>query len=111
VSYDYIINLFLHIIHFQGPIVIEQWLPNKSPPKRITYHRINHDEFIKNEIKPKRNRYIEYTKPKRIIELEIIRLPIVKLDPKEYQKRSNELIKLDYLRSLKQELDLLTWRI
>ena len=80
--------------------MIEQWLPNKPPPKRITYRRVNRDEFIQNEIKRQRNRYIEYKKPHTTIEVEIIRLPIIKLDPKEYQNRSNELTKLDHLRSL-----------
>jgi hypothetical protein len=91
--------------------VIEQWLPNKPPPKRITYRHINRDEFIQNETERKFNRYIEHQKPRAATQIEIIRLPVITLSPKEYEKRSNELTQLTHLRSLTHDPNILQWRI
>jgi len=91
--------------------VIEQWLPNKPPPKRITYRHINRDEFIQNETERKFNRYIEHQKPRAATKIEIIHLPVITLSPEEYEKRSNELTQLTHLRSLRYDPNTLQWRI
>jgi hypothetical protein len=94
-----------------GPIVIEQWLPNKPAPKRITYRHVNRDEFVQNEFKRQRNRFIEYKKPHTTIEIEIVRLPIITLSPEEYQNQSIELTRLDKVRSITRDPNILQWRI
>jgi hypothetical protein len=118
VSYDD--NLYSLFITFffaclflilKGPIVVEQWLPNKPAPKRITYHHVNRDEYVQNEFKRQRNRFIEYTKPRTTVELEIIRLPIITLRPDDYHRQSVELTKLDKVRSITQDPNTLQWRI
>ena len=96
---------------FAGPIVVEQWLPNKPPPKRITYRTINRDEFVRTETERQRNRFIEYTKPHTTIEVEIVRLPVIKLSPDEYRTRSLDLTRLDRVRSISQDPNTLQWRI
>lgn len=95
----------------KGPIVVEQWLPNKPAPKRITYHHINPDEYVQNEYQRQRNRFIEYTKPRTTIEVEIVRLPIIKLKPEEYHRDSPELTRIDNVRSLTRDPNTLQWRI
>ncbi len=92
----------------KGPI---EWLPNKPPSKRITYHHINDKEFIQNDTKRQYNRYIEYKKPRTIIELEIIRSSIIEIDSQEYQTRSDPLTQLNHRRTFTHDLDLLHWRI
>lgn len=92
--------------------MVEQWLPNKPAPKRITYRSINQNELIENETKRKRNRYIEYKKPHTTIEVEIIRLPIIRQDPKDYHhQQTNDPKQLKYFRTLSQDLELFRWRI
>lgn len=95
----------------KGPIVVEQWLPNKPAPKRITYHHVDRDEFIQSETERQRNRLIEYRKPHTTVEVEIVRLPVIKLDPREYHNRSPELTRLDSIRSSTHNPDVLQWRI
>ncbi len=95
----------------KGPIVVEQWLPNKPAPKRITYRHVNRDEFNQLESQRLRNRFIEYTKPQTTIEVEIIRLPVVTLKPEEYQDQALELTRLDRVRAITQDPNTLNWRI
>ena len=102
---------FIYFSILKGPIVVEQWLPNKPAPKRITYHHVNREEAVQNEIHRQRNRFIEYTKPHTTIEVEIVRLPVVTLKPDEYQYQSNELTRLDKVRSITQDPNTLNWRI
>ncbi len=83
---------------------MDQWLPNKPPPKRVIYRRINHDELVQNETKRPHNRYIEYKKPHIRIEVEITCLPIIKMDPKDYLTQSSRLNHL-------QSPDHVRWRI
>jgi hypothetical protein len=87
----------------KGPIIVDQWLPNKPPSKRVIYHRINSTELTQNEIKYPGNRYIEYKKPHTRIELEIIRLPIITMNPKDYRTQSTEFHHHNF--------DFLRWRI
>jgi hypothetical protein len=96
---------------FKGPIVVEQWLPNKPAPKRITYRHVNREEFLQSETQRQKNRFIEYTKPHTTIEVEIVRLPVVKMTPQEYQNRSGDLTQLDQVRSMTQDPNTLQWRI
>ncbi len=91
--------------------MIEQWLPNKPPPKRITYRHTNRDEFIQNETEQKFNRYIEHQQPRATTKIEIIYLPVITLSPEEYEKRSDELTQLTHLRSLRYDPNTLQWRI
>lgn len=93
------------------PIVVEQWLPNKPAPKRVTYHHIDRDEFVEKETQRQRNRFIEYKKPHTTIEVEYVRLPVVTLNPQEYHRQSNQLTRLDNLRSVTQDPNTLQWRI
>ncbi|CAF1383172.1 unnamed protein product [Adineta steineri] len=93
------------------PIVVEQWLPNKPAPKRITYHHVNPEDYVQSETHRLRNRFIEYTKPHTTIEVEIVRLPVIKLRPEEYHNRSPELTKIDEVRSMTQDPNTLNWRI
>jgi hypothetical protein len=103
------LSLFFPIL--KGPIVVEQWLPNKPAPKRITYHHVNRDEFVQNETHRLRNRFIEYRKPHTTIEVEIVRLPIITLKPEDYQNQSTNLTRLDAVRSMTQDPNTLNWRI
>ena len=73
----------------QGTLVVSHWLPNQS-------HVTTDQE--KQRQRPY-NRYIEYKKPHRVVQVEIIRLPIIKMDPRNYSKISNESIRLDRLRA------------
>ncbi|CAF0742742.1 unnamed protein product [Rotaria sordida] len=93
------------------PIVVEQWLPNKPAPKRVTYRHVNRDELLQSEARQQHNRFIEYTKPHTTVELEIVRLPIIKLKPEEYHGQSNELARVDNIRSLANDPNILQWRI
>ncbi|CAF3379661.1 unnamed protein product [Rotaria sp. Silwood1] len=93
------------------PIVIEQWLPNKPAPKRVTYRSINRDEFLRSETERQHNRFIEYTKPHTTVELEIVRLPVIKLKPEEYLNQAVELAQVDNIRSLANDPNILQWRI
>jgi CRISPR/Cas system endoribonuclease Cas6 (RAMP superfamily) len=95
----------------KGPIVVEQWLPNKPAPKRITYRHVDREQFAQNEHERLRNRYIEYTKPHTTIEVEIVRLPIIKLRPEEYQSKSSVLTQLDTVRSFTHDPNTIQWRI
>jgi hypothetical protein len=108
ISISLLINILLIL---KGPIVVEQWLPNKPAPKRITYRHVNREEYVQNEIERQRNRFIEYTKPHTTIEVEIVRLPIVKLRPEEYQEQSSEPVQLNRVRSIAQDPNTLNWRI
>ena len=95
----------------KGPIVVEQWLPSKPAPKRVTYRHVNRDEFARTDTERLRNRFIEYSKPHTTIEVEIVRLPVIRIDPQDYQNRSTELTRLDQVRSTTQDPDRLQWRI
>lgn len=95
----------------QGPIVVEQWLPNKPAPKRITYRHIDREEVAQEDHRRMHNRFIEYKKPHTTIEVEIVRLPIVKLRPEDYGNRSPDLTRLDTVRSMTQDPNTLNWRI
>ncbi|CAF1333535.1 unnamed protein product [Adineta steineri] len=88
------------------PVVIEQWLPPKPSSKRIKYRYANPKEFER-----KRNRFIDHKPPHITVEYELIRLPIIKITPEEYQNKSNELNQLDNIRSLLYNSDTLYWRI
>lgn len=93
----------------KGPIVVEQWLPNKPAPKRITYRHADHEEI--EAIERPRNRFIEYKKPHTTIEVEIVRLPVMKLKPEEYARQSSNLTQLDSVRSITRDPNVLQWRI
>ncbi|CAF3429638.1 unnamed protein product [Rotaria socialis] len=93
------------------PIVVEQWLPNKPAPKRVTYRHADHDAYAKEQFERTHNRFIEYKKPHTTIEVEIVRLPIVTLNPSEYVDQSDELVQLDKVRSLTRDPNILQWRI
>ncbi|UJR10437.1 hypothetical protein I4U23_014641 [Adineta vaga] len=57
------------------------------------------------------NRYIEHQNTHTAVEVEFIRLPVMRLNPEEYYRRSNELAKLDSIRSSMYEANTLQWRI
>ncbi|CAF2041181.1 unnamed protein product [Rotaria magnacalcarata] len=93
------------------PIVVEQWLPNKPAPKRVTYRHADHEAYAKEQFERAHNRFIEYKKPHTTIEVEIVRLPIVTLNPSEYADQSDELTQLDKVRSLTRDPNIIQWRI
>ncbi|CAF2381047.1 unnamed protein product [Rotaria sp. Silwood2] len=93
------------------PIVVEQWLPNKPAPKRITYRTVDRDEFLQSETERQHNRFIEYKKPHTTVEFELVRLPVIKLKPEEYLNQSVELARVDNIRSLANDPNILQWRI
>lgn len=105
------LNFSLTFFSFEGPIVVEQWLPSKPAPKRVIYRQAERVETNGNEDRQVRNRLIQYQKPHTTIQLEVIRLPVIKISPEEYQKRSSELTKIDQVRSIKQDPNTLNWRI
>jgi hypothetical protein len=107
----FFVNNFFFFFILKGPIVVEQWLPNKPAPKRITYHHVDRDEFVQNEGERLRNRFIEYTKPHTTIEVEIVRLPVIRLKPEEYQSQSPQLTQLDQVRSFTHDPNTIQWRI
>jgi len=70
----------------EGPIVVEQWLPYKPAPKRIIKHSLP-PEALRTPPSP-HNLLVSYAKPRALIEVELVRLPIVKIDPQTYQQMS-----------------------
>jgi hypothetical protein len=73
-------------IYFPGPIVVEQWLPYKPAPKRIIKHTLP-PEVLRTP-PPPHNLIVSYAKPRALIEVELVRLPVVKIDPHTYQQMS-----------------------
>lgn len=69
---------------FSGPIVVEQWLPYKPAPKRIIKQSIPR-QALKTPPLP-HNVIVSYAKPRALVEVELIRLPVVKIDPQVYQQ-------------------------
>lgn len=69
-----------------GPIVVEQWLPYKPAPKRIIKHSLP-PEALQSPPAP-HNIIISYSKPRALIEVELVRLPVVKIDPQTYEQMS-----------------------
>ncbi|CAF0833535.1 unnamed protein product [Didymodactylos carnosus] len=57
-------------------IILEQWLPYKPAPKRIIKHSLPREAFLPPP-RP-RNIIISYSRPRALIEIELIRLPVVK---------------------------------
>jgi hypothetical protein len=76
----------IHFIFLQGPIVVEQWLPYKPAPKRIIKHSLP-PEARQTPPAP-HNIIVTYSKPRALIEVELVRLPVVKIDPQTYQQMS-----------------------
>ncbi|CAF0758044.1 unnamed protein product [Didymodactylos carnosus] len=70
------------------PIIIEQWLPYKPAPKRITYRHIDQNE-LQQTVQQQKNIIIEYSKPRATIEVELIRLPIQRQNPSQYKSVSH----------------------
>ncbi|CAF1414673.1 unnamed protein product [Adineta steineri] len=68
------------------PIVVEQWLPYKPAPKRIIKHSLPPEAL--QTPPPPHNIIVSYAKPRALIEVELVRLPIVKIDPYTYQQMS-----------------------
>ncbi|CAF2979026.1 unnamed protein product [Rotaria socialis] len=68
------------------PIVVEQWLPYKPAPKRIIKHSLP-PEALQTPPTP-HNIIVSYSKPRALIEVELVRLPVVKIDPQAYEKMS-----------------------
>ncbi|CAF1407614.1 unnamed protein product [Adineta ricciae] len=66
------------------PIIVEQWLPYKPAPKRIIKHSIPREAL--QTPPPPHNIIVAYSKPRAIIEVELVRLPVVKIDPQQYQQ-------------------------
>ena len=77
----------------------------------MTYRHVNAEEFIQSSRARPRNRYIEYKKPHTIVEVEIIRLPVIRLNPADYRSRSMEMPRLESLRSLVNDTNAFQWRI
>ena len=75
------------ICFLSGPIVIEQWLPYKSPPKRILKQPLP-PEALQTAPIP-HNILVAYDKPRTLVEVELVRLPIVKVDPHMYQQMTD----------------------
>ena len=76
----------LIFIFRQGPIVVEQWLPYKPAPKRIIKHSLPPEAL--QTPPPPHNIIVSYTKPRALIEVELVRLPVVKIDPHTYEQMS-----------------------
>ncbi|CAF1289970.1 unnamed protein product [Rotaria sordida] len=68
------------------PIIVEQWLPYKPAPKRIIKHSLPR-EALQTPPSP-HNLIISYSKPRALIEVELVRLPVVKIDPQVYEQMS-----------------------
>ncbi len=79
------INSYLFIF-IKGPIVVEQWLPSKPAPKRIIKHSLPPEAL--QTPPPPHNLLVSYAKPRALIEVELVRLPIVKIDPETYRQMS-----------------------
>ena len=82
-----------------------------SPKRHIDRQKMTQDALLQNPTEGKHNRYIEHKKAHVSIEVEIIRLPVIKLNLEEYEHRSNELAKLDSIRSSMHDSDIFQWRI
>jgi hypothetical protein len=70
----------------QGPIIVEQWLPYKPAPKRIIKHSLPREAL--QTPPPPHNIIFSYSKPRALIEVELVRLPVVKIDPQTYEQMS-----------------------
>ncbi|CAF3809623.1 unnamed protein product [Rotaria sp. Silwood1] len=68
------------------PIIVEQWLPYKPAPKRIIKHSLPREAL--QTPPPPHNIIISYSKPRAVIEVELVRLPVVKIDPQVYEQMS-----------------------
>ncbi|CAF1106585.1 unnamed protein product [Rotaria magnacalcarata] len=68
------------------PIVVEQWLPFKPAPKRIIKHSLPREAVQTPQ--PPHNILVSYGKPRTLVEVELVRLPVVKIDPHTYQQMS-----------------------
>lgn len=68
------------------PIVVEQWLPYKPAPRRIIKHSLP-PEQTQTPPAP-HNLIISYSKPRAVIEVELVRLPVIKVDPQAYEQMS-----------------------
>ncbi|CAF1120991.1 unnamed protein product [Adineta steineri] len=68
------------------PIVVEQWLPYKPAPKRIIKHSLPRE--LLQTPPPPHNIIVAYSKPRALIEVELVRLPVVRIDPQTYQQIS-----------------------
>ncbi|CAF0848681.1 unnamed protein product [Adineta ricciae] len=77
----------------------EDSLVRKSPKKHHTYHN------------DPTNRYIEHQNTHTTVEVEFIRVPVMRLRPDEYYRRSNELAKMESIRSSLSADSTLQWRI
>ncbi len=77
---------FIWFFFLEGPIVVEQWLPYKPAPKRIIKHTLPPEAL--QTPPPQPNIIVSYSKPRAVIEVELVRLPVVKIDPQTYQQMS-----------------------
>ncbi|CAF0869356.1 unnamed protein product [Rotaria sordida] len=68
------------------PIVVEQWLPFKPAPKRIIKQSLPREAT--QTPPPPHNIIVAYGKPRTLVEVELVRLPMVKIDPYTYQQMS-----------------------
>ena len=81
------LSLLIRVLAFiSGPIVIEQWLPHKPAPKRIIKHSLPREALQTPPIP--HNLLVTYSKPRALIEVELVRLPVVKIDPQTYEQMS-----------------------
>ena len=74
-------------------------LVRKSPKKHYSYQN------------DPANRYIEHQNTHTTVEVEFIRVPVMRLKPDEYYRRSNELAKMESIRSSLSADSTLQWRI
>lgn len=72
-------------------------MPYKPAPKRIIKHSLPPEAL--QTPPPPHNLLVSYAKPRALIEVELIRLPIVKIDPQTYQQMSAINPQQDYLSS------------
>ena len=77
----------------------------------MTYRHVDAEALMQSSRSRPHNRYIEYKKPHTIVEVEIIRLPVIKLNPADYRSRSMEMPRLESLRSLVNDTNAFEWRI
>ncbi|CAF2520180.1 unnamed protein product [Rotaria sp. Silwood2] len=68
------------------PIIVEQWLPYKPAPKRVIKHSLPREAL--QTPPPPHNIIVSYSKPRAVIEVELVRLPVVKIDPQAYEQMS-----------------------
>lgn len=66
--------------------MVEQWLPYKPAPKRIIKKSLPR-EALQPPPAP-HNIIVSYAKPRALIEVELVRLPVVKIDPQVYEQMS-----------------------